>query len=48
MLRFGPAAGPVVVVALPLFEEANRTRAFAVAILRALAERGVEIGRAHV
>ncbi|APR53627.1 hypothetical protein CA223_19465 [Sphingomonas koreensis] len=41
MLRFGPAAGPVVVVALPLFEEANRTRAFAVAILRALAERGV-------
>lgn len=45
MLRFGPATGPVpkaiVVVALPLFEEANRTRAFAVAILRALAERGV-------
>ncbi|HEY0622854.1 hypothetical protein [Sphingomonas sp.] len=41
MLRFGPAAGPVVVVALPLFEEANRTRAFAVTILRALAERGI-------
>lgn len=41
MLRFGPAGGPVVVAALPLFEEANRTRAFAVTILRALAERGV-------
>lgn len=41
MLRFGPATGPVVLVALPLFEEANRTRAFAVTILRALAERGV-------
>lgn len=41
MLRFGPAAGPVVIVALPLFEEANRTRAFAVTILRALAERGI-------
>lgn len=41
MLRFGPATGPIVVVALPLFEEANRVRAFAVAICRALAERGV-------
>ena len=41
MLRFGPERGPVVVVALPLFEEANRTRAFAVAILRALAARGI-------
>lgn len=41
MLRFGPAAGPVVVAALPLFEEANRTRAFVVTILRLLAERGV-------
>lgn len=41
MLRFGPASGPVVVAALPLFEEANRTRAFAVTILRALAERGI-------
>lgn len=41
MLRFGPATGPIVVVALPLFEEANRTRAFAVTILRALAERGI-------
>lgn len=41
MLRFGPDTGPIVVVALPLFEEANRTRAFAVSILRALAERGI-------
>lgn len=41
MLRFGPGSGPVVVVALPLFEEANRMRAFAVAILRGLAERGI-------
>lgn len=41
MLRFGPDNGPVVVAALPLFEEANRTRAFMVTILRALAERGI-------
>ncbi|KTF70107.1 hypothetical protein ACNFJ7_06620 [Sphingomonas sp. HT-1] len=41
MLRFGPGSGPVVVAALPLFEEANRTRAFVVAILRALADRGI-------
>ncbi|MDG2532331.1 hypothetical protein P6144_01620 [Sphingomonas sp. HITSZ_GF] len=41
MLRFGPATGPVVVAALPLFEEANRTRAFVVTILRHLAERGI-------
>lgn len=41
MLRFGPDTGPVVVAALPLFEEANRTRAFMVTILRALAERGI-------
>lgn len=41
MLRFGPATGPVVVAALPLFEEANRTRAFTVTILRELAERGI-------
>lgn len=41
MLRCGSDTGPVVVVALPLFEEANRTRAFAVTILRALAERGI-------
>jgi len=41
MLRFGPATGPVIVAALPLFEEANRTRTFLVTILRALAERGI-------
>ncbi|UZK66485.1 hypothetical protein [Sphingomonas sp. M1-B02] len=41
MLRFGPADGPVIVAALPLFEEANRTRTFVVALLRALAERGI-------
>ncbi len=41
MLRFGPSNGPVVVAALPLFEEANRTRTFAVTLLRLLAERGI-------
>jgi hypothetical protein len=41
MLRFGPAEGPVVVAALPLFEEANRTRTFTVALMRLLAERGI-------
>ncbi len=41
LLRFGPDAGPVIVAALPLFEEANRTRRFTVTLLRALAERGI-------
>jgi hypothetical protein len=41
MLRFGPDAGPVVIAAMPLFEEANRTRAFIVSILRALAGHGI-------
>lgn len=41
MMRFGPADGPVVAVAMPLFEEANRTRAFVVTILRALAGHGI-------
>ncbi|MDQ0250493.1 hypothetical protein J2W22_002557 [Sphingomonas kyeonggiensis] len=41
MMRFGPDAGPVVVAALPLFEEANRTRSFVVTILRLLAARGI-------
>lgn len=41
MLRFGPDDGPVVIAALPLFEEANRTRAFMIAVLRALVERGI-------
>lgn len=41
MLRFGPETGPVVIAALPLFDEANRTRAFTVSVLRALADRGI-------
>jgi hypothetical protein len=41
LLRFGPEDGRVVVAVLPLFEEANRVRAFAVAVLRALAERDI-------
>lgn len=41
MLRFGPDAGPVVVIAMPLFEEANRLRAFVVMLCQALATRGV-------
>jgi hypothetical protein len=41
MLRFGPDDGPVAVVALPLFEEGNRTRTFAVTLCRALAGHGV-------
>ena len=41
MLRFGHASGPVVALALPLFEEGNRTRTFAVGLLRRLADRGV-------
>ncbi len=40
MLRFGPHKGPVVIAALPLFEEANRTRTFMVSILRALSDLG--------
>jgi hypothetical protein len=38
MVRFGPGSGPVVIAALPLFEEANRMRGFAATILRTLAE----------
>jgi len=41
MLRFGPDTGPLLVAALPLFEEANRTRTFIVTLLRALATRGI-------
>ena len=41
MLRFGPATGPVVVLALPPFEEANRTRTLMVSVLRQLAEAGI-------
>jgi hypothetical protein len=39
--RFGPATGPVVLLLLPPFEEANRTRTFAVGLLRALAARDI-------
>jgi len=41
LLRFGEDSGPVVIAALPLFEEANRTRTFAVTLLRALAARNI-------
>lgn len=41
MLRFGPAEGTVLVVAMPLFEEANRTRALIVRTMRELAARGI-------
>jgi hypothetical protein len=41
MLRFGPTDGPVLVVAMPLLEEWNRTRAFVVTLLRALSDRGI-------
>ena len=41
MLRFGPDTGPVMVAALPLLEEANRTRTFVIGLLRALASRGI-------
>jgi hypothetical protein len=42
MLRFGPGDGaPVVIAALPLFEEGNRTRAAVVDVLRRLAARGI-------
>ena len=41
MLRFGPATRPVVIAAMPLFEEANRTRAFMASVLRSLAARDI-------
>jgi len=41
MLRFGPDGGPVVVAALPLWEEANRSRALVAGMLRGLAARGI-------
>lgn len=41
MMRFGPGDGPVAVVAPPLFEEANRTRAVIGDLLRGLADRGI-------
>jgi len=41
MLRFGPETGPIVMIAMPLFEEANRIRAFVVTLCRTLAARGI-------
>ncbi len=41
MLRLGPRHGPTIVAALPMFEEANRTRAAIVDVLRRLAVRGI-------
>lgn len=41
ILRLGPADAPLVLIAPALFEEANRTRAFTVAVMRRLAERGI-------
>lgn len=41
MLRFGPECGPTMLVAAPLFEEANRTRAAMIDVLRRLAARGI-------
>lgn len=41
MLRFGPADAATVLVAPPLLEEANRTRAAIVALLRRLADMGI-------
>jgi hypothetical protein len=43
MLRFGPADTPVVVIALPPFEEANRLRTLAVTVARMLAEQGIGV-----
>jgi pimeloyl-ACP methyl ester carboxylesterase len=41
MLRFGPDHGPTLLCAAPLFEEANRTRAAIMDVLRSLAARGI-------
>jgi len=41
MYRFGPRHGPVAMLLLPLFEEHNRTRTFAVALLRRLGALGI-------
>lgn len=43
MLRFGPSDAPVVVIALPPFEEANRLRALAVSVARKLADEGLGV-----
>jgi len=41
MLRFGPDDGPVVVAALPFWDEANRSRHLVAAMLRHLAARRI-------
>jgi hypothetical protein len=41
MLHFGPAGAPTVLAAPALFEEANRTRAMLVDVLRRLAAQGI-------
>lgn len=41
MMRFGRSDAPVVVIALPPFEEANRLRSLAVALARRLANEGL-------
>lgn len=41
MLRVGPIGAPIVVAALPLFEEGNRTRAAVLDVLRRLAAQGI-------
>ena len=43
MLRLGPDRAPLAIIAPALFEEANRTRAFTVAIARALAAHGIGV-----
>lgn len=41
LIRLGPVDGPLVVIAQPLFEEANRMRAFILAVMRDLAGMGI-------
>ncbi|WP_448657395.1 hypothetical protein ACPVPU_07945 [Sphingomonas sp. CJ99] len=41
MLRTGPDDGPLVLIAQALFEESNRTRAFLLSVMRALASHGL-------
>ncbi len=41
MLRFGSEDAPLVLIVPPLFEEANRTRHFLVAVTRGLAAHGI-------
>jgi hypothetical protein len=43
VMRFGPASGPVVIMLLPLFDEYNRTRSFAVGLARLLAAQGLAV-----